>query len=103
MHEPGTADLTADVDFSQLRVVAEKRNKLITYGPVTQGDFLKSLGIEVRLQMLLKKANESEREYLINAYNFMVNTEHMGERYKFFSLFPYSQKSFFKTNPVIGF
>ncbi|XP_070156684.1 protein arginine methyltransferase NDUFAF7, mitochondrial isoform X2 [Polyergus mexicanus] len=41
---PGTADLTADVDFSSMKEIAEKDNRLITFGPVTQRKFLKSLG-----------------------------------------------------------
>ena len=47
--DPGSADLTADVDFSYFRACLE--NKLLTFGPVTQRDFLKRMGIDVRLQV----------------------------------------------------
>ncbi|XP_069697808.1 protein arginine methyltransferase NDUFAF7, mitochondrial isoform X2 [Periplaneta americana] len=49
--EPGSADLTADVDFSYFRACTE--DKLLTFGPVTQRNFLKQMGIDVRLEELL--------------------------------------------------
>ena len=45
--DPGTADLTADVDFSYLRSRCSDDDVLI-YGPVEQGDFLRRMGMEVR-------------------------------------------------------
>ncbi|XP_012971429.1 protein arginine methyltransferase NDUFAF7, mitochondrial isoform X3 [Mesocricetus auratus] len=45
---PGTADLTADVDFSYLRRMAQ--GKVASLGPVEQRTFLKNMGIDVRLQ-----------------------------------------------------
>ncbi|XP_066993538.2 protein arginine methyltransferase NDUFAF7, mitochondrial isoform X2 [Anabrus simplex] len=59
--EPGSADLTADVDFSRLRAVAEPQ--LITFGPVNQGDFLERLGISVRLQVLYERGLSCSRMY----------------------------------------
>lgn len=47
--DPGSADLTADVDFSYIRSCTE--DKLLTFGPVTQRDFLKRMGIDIRLQV----------------------------------------------------
>ncbi|EPY83861.1 protein midA, mitochondrial-like isoform 1-like protein [Camelus ferus] len=46
---PGTADLTADVDFSYLRRMAQ--GKVASLGPVKQQTFLKNMGIDVRLKM----------------------------------------------------
>ncbi|XP_064483804.1 protein arginine methyltransferase NDUFAF7, mitochondrial-like isoform X2 [Ornithodoros turicata] len=48
LSEPGTADLTADVDFSYLKKILS--GKALTYGPVTQEQFLKSMGIDIRYQ-----------------------------------------------------
>lgn len=45
---PGTADLTADVDFSYLRRMAQGR--VASLGPVEQRTFLKNMGIDVRLK-----------------------------------------------------
>lgn len=60
--DPGSADLTADVDFSYFRACLE--NKLLTFGPVNQRDFLKRMGIDVRLQV--------GGAYTGNAWNYMV-------------------------------
>ncbi len=46
--EPGTADLTADVDFMHLSGIAG-RHGFRTLGPVTQGSFLMDLGVAEEL------------------------------------------------------
>ena len=56
--EPGTADLTADVDFLNLKRSCSEHT--ICYGPVEQGDFLRAMGIEVRLQKLTQSATATE-------------------------------------------
>jgi SAM-dependent MidA family methyltransferase len=48
--EPGTADLTAHVDFAALASVARDRAQV--WGPVAQRDFLRTLGIEPRVERL---------------------------------------------------
>lgn len=48
---PGTADLTADVDFSYLRRMAQE--KVATLGPIKQQTFLKNMGIDVRLKVMI--------------------------------------------------
>lgn len=53
--EPGTADLTADVDFRLLRDVVS--DKLCSFGPVTQRKFLLQLHIEKRLEVCWKYIN----------------------------------------------
>jgi SAM-dependent MidA family methyltransferase len=47
---PGTADLTADVDFNYLRRMAQ--GKVASLGPTEQQTFLKNMGIDVRLKVL---------------------------------------------------
>ena len=44
---PGQADVTAHVDFQALARAAEDLGARV-HGPVTQGEFLKRLGIETR-------------------------------------------------------
>lgn len=48
---PGTADLTADVDFSYLRRMAQE--KVASLGPIKQQTFLKNMGIDVRLKVMI--------------------------------------------------
>ncbi|MBR0757832.1 SAM-dependent methyltransferase [Bradyrhizobium jicamae] len=52
---PGQADVTAHVDFQALSRAAEDVGARV-HGPVTQGDFLKRLGVEARAAGLMAKA-----------------------------------------------
>jgi len=49
LKEPGTADLTADVDFGYLK--RHIKDKASVFGTVSQEHFLKRLGIELRLHV----------------------------------------------------
>lgn len=86
--EPGTADLTADVDFSFLRRCAG--TKVNVCGPITQEVFLHNMGIGVRLKVLVESATASGkdevRKSLISGYDMLTNPQKMGERFKFFTL-----------------
>ena len=55
LKNPGQADVTAHVDFQALARAAEDLGARV-HGPVTQGDFLKRLGIESRAATLMAKA-----------------------------------------------
>uniref|UniRef100_A0A2K6TY12 Protein arginine methyltransferase NDUFAF7 n=1 Tax=Saimiri boliviensis boliviensis TaxID=39432 RepID=A0A2K6TY12_SAIBB len=87
---PGTADLTADVDFSFLRRMAQ--GKVASLGPITQHMFLKNMGIDVRLKVLLDKSNESSvKQQLLQGYDMLMNPKKMGERFNFFALLPHQR------------
>ncbi|XP_012330849.2 protein arginine methyltransferase NDUFAF7, mitochondrial isoform X1 [Aotus nancymaae] len=87
---PGTADLTADVDFSFLRRMAQ--GKVASLGPITQHTFLKNMGIDVRLKVLLDKSNEpSMKQQLLQGYDMLMNPKKMGERFNFFALLPHQR------------
>lgn len=101
--EPGTADLTADVNFFSMKRILEADNKLIAFGPVEQGTFLNRMGAKERLEVLLKNCDESQRDALISGYDMIVNPEKMGSRFKFLSLFPYVLKDHLTKFPVNGF
>jgi len=49
--EAGTADLTAHVDFGALAATARAQGAAV-WGPVTQGDFLRALGLQARIDRL---------------------------------------------------
>ncbi|XP_038074573.1 protein arginine methyltransferase NDUFAF7, mitochondrial-like isoform X2 [Patiria miniata] len=84
--EPGTADLTADVDFSYFRQIVQ--GKASTYGPITQESFLKAMGIETRLKMLLKSATAEQSKGLLTGYRMLTDPAQMGERFKCFAMMP---------------
>jgi NADH dehydrogenase [ubiquinone] 1 alpha subcomplex assembly factor 7 len=63
---PGQADVTAHVDFQALARAAEDVGARV-HGPVTQGDFLKRLGIETRAVALMAKASHEASEDISTA------------------------------------
>ncbi|XP_058539028.1 protein arginine methyltransferase NDUFAF7, mitochondrial isoform X4 [Neofelis nebulosa] len=86
---PGTADLTADVDFSYLRRMAE--GKVASLGPIKQQTFLKNMGIDVRLKVLADKSDEPSRQQLLQGYDMLMNPKKMGERFHFLALLPHQR------------
>lgn len=101
--EPGTADLTADVDFSLLKTMAKESRNLLCYGPVTQQEFLVELGVNVRLMNLLKNATPEQKKQLESGYNKIVGSEEMGNCFKVVSMFPAVLEGILRKNPVHGF
>lgn len=55
LKDPGTADLTADVDFAQLKRHFKADDKCITFGPVTQQRFIKEMGGDTRIKVSHKR------------------------------------------------
>ncbi|KAG1682055.1 Protein arginine methyltransferase NDUFAF7, mitochondrial [Nymphon striatum] len=99
--EPGTADLTASVDFSYInRIVADDA---ISFGPISQESFLKSLGIKIRFQKLMKVANPEEEKTLRSAYEMLIDPCDMGGKFKFLAIFPAVLKDFLIKFPPTGF
>ncbi|EDO36785.1 predicted protein [Nematostella vectensis] len=82
LEAPGTADITANVDFRFLRQAAG--SDVNTYGPVTQVSFLKNMGIDQRMRILLSKASPDQAKQLYSGYKML--TEEMGEKFKVFAV-----------------
>ena len=82
--EPGEADLTAHVDFATLKEAAEAEG-LVVHGPVTQGAFLKALGIEARSEALAKVAPDRAEALAIDR-DRLIDPEQMGELFKVIAL-----------------
>jgi NADH dehydrogenase [ubiquinone] 1 alpha subcomplex assembly factor 7 len=80
---PGQADLTAHVDFHALARAAEDLGARI-HGPVTQGEFLKKLGIETRAVTLMTKATPEVSEDISNALKRLTGSGRggMGQLFK---------------------
>lgn len=102
--QPGTADLTADVNFRDVKGVAEHLDRTITFGPIEQRDFLQRMGGEERLKVLLEKAESDEvRATLQSGYEMLSSPTQMGSRFKFFSIFPKVLESHLNKFPVYAF
>ncbi|WP_273145944.1 class I SAM-dependent methyltransferase [Oceanicaulis alexandrii] len=78
---PGTADLTAWVDFDRLLRLGLDAG-LAAFGPMTQGEFLTELGIEQRAAVLSKSVDESGQARLKRQMHRLVSPEDMGELFK---------------------
>lgn len=80
--DPGECDLTTHVDFAALARAARAQG-LAVHGPVTQGAFLREIGIESRAQALAKRANERQRAQLSSALARLTEGgKGMGELFK---------------------
>ena len=64
--EPGTADLTADVDFSMIHKVFDE--KALVCGPITQRQLLSRVGIDLRLKVIFNIL-----KMFLNFSNFEIN------------------------------
>jgi NADH dehydrogenase [ubiquinone] 1 alpha subcomplex assembly factor 7 len=78
--DPGEADLTAHVDFAALADAA--RPHVAIHGPVTQGAFLKDLGIEIRARQLSQRATEGQRQDIESALHRLIDPAEMGTLFK---------------------
>lgn len=102
--EPGTADLTADVNFAHIKSIAEQNERVITLGPVEQSEFLSRMGGETRLTNLIEKSTSSEdASSLKSGYEMLTDPTKMGSRFKFFAIFPKVLESHLIKYPVSGF
>lgn len=101
---PGLADVTADVDFKNLRINLEDEGKVMTFGPIEQSTFLTNMGAHARLQKLVENCeDEDEKETLKSGFDMLTNPLKMGSRFKFLSVFPLVLAEHLKKFPVAGF
>jgi NADH dehydrogenase [ubiquinone] 1 alpha subcomplex assembly factor 7 len=87
LQDPGTADLTAHVDFAALGVAA-REGGAATHGPITQGKFLTRLGIETRAAQLLAKATKDQAADIETACARLIDKEQMGYLFKVMAITP---------------
>lgn len=99
LKDPGTADLTADVDFGFIKRHIE--DKALIFGPVDQKTFLLKCGLQARFDKLLEKVPESDKNDLKSEFEILVHE--MGSRYKFMAIFPKDTNHLFNNDPPAGF
>lgn len=66
LESPGEADLTTHIDFAGLARAARAAGARV-HGPVTQGFFLRQIGIVQRAQALMRNASAEQREEIERA------------------------------------
>jgi SAM-dependent MidA family methyltransferase len=84
--EPGTADITAHVDFAALATAARDAGAAV-HGPIKQNAFLTALGFFQRTDRLAQK-NPSMAENLRLAAQRLTAPEAMGSLFKVFAISP---------------
>ena len=85
LDEPGSADLTAHVDFSALASAARHEGAHV-FGPVPQGRFLRALGIDARAARLRQNASADQAADIDAALRRLTGAHGMGELFKALAL-----------------
>ena len=83
--EPGSADLTAHVDFAALAAVARSAGAVV-HGPIPQGNFLTRLGLFQRTDYLARHRHPAKALALIDAANRLAEPNRMGRLFKALAL-----------------
>jgi SAM-dependent MidA family methyltransferase len=83
--DPGSADLTAHVDFPALATVARAAGAAV-HGPIPQGLFLTRLGLYPRAQRLARGQPWCRAAELIEAAQRLAEPERMGRLFKAFAV-----------------
>lgn len=85
LESPGSADLTAHVDFAAFAAAARATGARV-HGPVTQRDFLLSLGIEARAARLLERATPAQAAAIESGVRRLIDRAEMGTLFKVMAL-----------------
>lgn len=87
LNDPGTADLTAHVDFSAL-AAAFAAGGAAVHGPVEQSTFLKALGLAERATILQRGATADQAGRIDAARKRLTGPDAMGALFKAMSAVP---------------
>jgi NADH dehydrogenase [ubiquinone] 1 alpha subcomplex assembly factor 7 len=81
LSEPGTADLTAHVDFDALKraAIAEQ---VMAYGPTPQGTFLDALGAMTRAAKLCENSTVEQKTSIVWGLERLLSKDQMGDLFK---------------------
>ena len=81
LSDPGDADLTAHVDFAAIgRAMNEAGAR--TGAVLTQGTFLRMLGIEQRAELLKTNADDAQQTAIDQALSRLIDADQMGTLFK---------------------
>ena len=84
LDDPGMADLTAHVDFGVLGTAASDTGGVV-FGPVSQGNFLNSLGIGIRAEALAT-ASPAHKQEIMAGLHRLTSDDAMGRLFKVMAL-----------------
>ena len=81
LEEPGTADISAHVDFAALAQAANEAGARV-FGPIAQSAFLERLGAEERARALIANATPEVAAEVENSLRRLVDPQAMGTLFK---------------------
>jgi len=85
LRDAGSADLTAHVDFAALARAARDAGAAC-YGPLDQGEFLRRIGIETRMERLCTAALPETAVAIRSGGNRLIDAREMGTLFKAMAL-----------------
>jgi NADH dehydrogenase [ubiquinone] 1 alpha subcomplex assembly factor 7 len=85
LDEPGSADLTAHVDFAAFASAARAAGA-DSHGPITQSAFLQSLGLAARAAQLRERASPAQAEAIRSGSQRLIDPAAMGTLFKVLAL-----------------
>lgn len=87
LRDPGSADLTAHVDFHALAAAAHASG-CDCFGPIEQGWFLSALGAGVRAAHLVKRADDEGKSAILSGLERLLSADQMGSLFKVLAVVP---------------
>src|SRR5206468_863347 len=85
LDDPGSADLSAHVDFAAFAAAARAAGASV-HGPEPQGRFLRALGAEARLGALSARATPAQQAALDSGLKRLIEPAQMGTLFKALAL-----------------
>lgn len=85
LHNAGATDLSAHVDFTALKLAAERQGACVL-PIITQGEFLRAMGIDLRAWQLKLNAGYDEAHVIDDALARLTEDEQMGTLFKVMSI-----------------
>jgi len=88
LEAPGSADITAHVDFAALgrAAIRPAPPQVKCWGPISQADFLMRLGLAERAARLAANASERQVKDIETACHRLIAAEEMGTLFKVFAI-----------------
>lgn len=87
LKDPGTADLTAHVDFALVSEAA-RSGGCVAYGPIEQGLWLTRLGVKVREAQLSEGKPDKEAKNIQTSITRLIDPKAMGSLFKVLAIAP---------------
>ena len=92
LNQPGEVDASGFVNFKFISEVLETNKNIYVSDLITQKEFLASMGLEIRTEVLFKQAisfgkNEQEKKTIKIQRDRLMNDNQMGTMYKAIGVF----------------